>query len=321
MKRRNLLLAAGAGTTALLLPFAVRAQSIAPIRILVGASAGGFTDALGRALAAEMGKVTGRIVVVENRAGAGGNIAAEITAKAPPDGNTLLLSYTNHAINATLYPSLPFDPIKDFTPLTCIATAPGVLVVNPNLKVNSLQELIAMAKAQPGKLNFAITGVGSSTHLAGEMFKYQAGLDVVSIPYKGTAPALNALMAGEVQFTVATVSNVQALVASGKLKALGVTSPQRQRRFPDAQAIAEVLPGYESNAWYGLFGPANMTPELRKSVSDIARKSIATPAVRDRIEQDGATVVANSPEEFAQFVAKEIPRWGRIVKQSGALPE
>jgi tripartite-type tricarboxylate transporter receptor subunit TctC len=319
MKRRNLLQAACFG--AVLGPLASHGQTNAPIRLLVGASAGGFTDTLGRALAVEMTKLLGRPVVVENRPGAGGNIAADAAAKALPDGNTLLLSYTSHAINASLYPSLPFDPIKDFTPLTCVATAPAVLVVSPSLRVNTLQEFIALAKSKTGKLNFAITGVGSSAHLAGEMFKMQAGIDMASIPYKGTAPALNDVIAGQVEMSIATVSNVQSLIASGKLKALGVTSAKRLARFPDVPAIAEVLPGYESSAWYGLFGPAKMPRDLVERLSGIARKSVRMPAVRERLEQDGASVVASSPAEFASFVESEIPRWARIVKSSGARSE
>ncbi len=293
-----------------------------PIKILVGASPGGFTDTVARSLAIEMSKLLkGRAVIVENRAGAGGNIAAQMVAKAPPDGSTLLLSYTSHAINATLYPSLPFDPVKDFTPLTQIATAPGVLVVPPSLPVKSLEDFIALAKRQPGKLNFGIPGVGASTHLAGEMFKMQAGLDIVSIPYKGTAPVITAMMANEVQMTMATVSNAKPHVAAGRLRAIGITSAKRMPEFPDVQAIAEVLPGFESNAWYALFGPANMSPQLVKTISDAARKAIEAPEVRKRLEHDGATVVGSSPAEFAEFVKQEIPRWGAIVKASGAQAE
>jgi len=299
-----------------------QAQDTTPIKILVGASPGGFTDTVARALAAEMSLVMkGRSVVVENRPGAGGNIAAQMVSKATPDGTTLLVSFTSHAINATLYPKLPFDPIKDFTPLTQLATAPGVLVVSPTVQANTLNEFIALAKREPGKLNFGIPGVGASTHLAGEMFKMQAGLNIVSIPYKGTSPVITALLAGEVQMSMATVSNAKPYVVAGKLRALGVTSAKRVPEFPDVQAISEVLPGFESNAWYALFGPANMAPDLVKTISDAARKAVATPAVRARLEQDGATVVAGSPDELAALLKADIPRWGKIVKASGASAE
>jgi tripartite-type tricarboxylate transporter receptor subunit TctC len=298
-----------------------QAQTSAPIRILVGAPAGGSTDTLARALAIQMGRLLGRVVVVENRSGAGGNIAAEAVAKAAPDGNTLLMSFTSHAINASLYPTLPFDPIKDFTPLTCVATSPSVLVANPALPVKDVRELIALAKAQPGKLNFAIGAVGSSLHLAGDAFKMQSGAYIVNIPYRGTAPALQDVLAGQVDLMFAAVGNAQTQIKAGKLKALGVTSAQRLPAFPDVPAIAEVLPGYESSAWFGLFGPGHMNPDLAGRLSDAARQAIASPEVRKRLELEGAVPVGNSPEEFARFVQAEIPRWAKIVKFAGTRAE
>ncbi len=296
------------------------AQS-APVRILVGAPAGGSTDTLARTLAQELGRQLGKVVVVENRPGAGGNIAAEAVAKAAPDGNTLLMSFTSHAINASLYPSLPFDPIKDFTPLTCVATSPSILVAHPSLPANDVRELIALAKAKPGKLNFAIGAIGSSLHLAGDLFKMQSGAFIVNIPYRGTAPAIQDVIAGQVELMFAAVGNAQAHVKAGKLKALGVTSAKRLAAFPDVPAIAEVLPGYESSAWFGLFGPANMSPALTQRVSDAVRQAVATPDVRRRLDNEGAVPVGNSSEEFAKFVQAEIVRWAKVVKFSGAKPE
>ncbi|PTT40230.1 MFS transporter [Acidovorax sp. HMWF018] len=292
-----------------------------PIRILVGAPAGGSTDTLARTLSIEMGRLLGRTVIVENRPGAGGNIAADAVAKAAPDGNTLLMSFTSHAINASLYPSLPFDPVKDFTPLTCVATSPSVLVAHPTLPAKDVRELIALAKAKPGKLNFAIGAVGSSLHLAGDAFKMQSGAYIVNIPYRGTAPALQDVLAGQVDLMFAAVGNAQAQIRAGKLKALGVTSAKRLPAFPDVPAIAEVLPGYESSAWFGLFGPGQMNPELAKRLSDAARQAIATPDVKKRLELEGAVPVGNSPDEFARFVQAEIPRWAKVVKFAGAKPE
>ena len=298
-----------------------QAQITPPVRILVGAPAGGSTDSMARALSIEFGKSLGRVVVVENRPGAGGNIAAEAVAKALPDGNTLLMSFTSHAINASLYPSLPFDPEKDFTPLTMVSTSPSMLVANPSLPANTVKELIALARARPGKLNFAIGAVGSSLHLAGDAFKMASGAYIVNIPYRGTAPAMQDVLAGQVEMMFAAVGNAQAQVRAGKLKVLGVTSPKRLPAFPDVPAIAETLPGYESSAWFGLFGPARMSPELVKRISDAARQAIASPDVRKRIETEGATPVGNSPQEFAQFVHLEIARWTKVVKFSGARPE
>jgi tripartite-type tricarboxylate transporter receptor subunit TctC len=316
MKRRTLLVA----TSLLAAASALRAQT-GTVRILVGAPAGGTTDTMARALAVEMGKILGRIVVIENRPGAGGNIAADAVAKSPADGNTLLMSFTSHAINASLYPSLPFDPERDFTPLTMVSTSSAVLVAHPSLPANNLRELIALAKARPGKLNFAIGSLGSSVHLAGEAFKMMSGTYIVNIPYRGTAPAIQDVLAGQVEMMFANVGNAQAHIKAGKLKALGVTSPKRLAAFPDVPAIAEVLPGYESSAWFGLFGPGHMNPELAKRISDAARQAIAMPEVQRRIANEGATPVGNSPDEFARFVHAEIQRWAKVVKFSGARPE
>ncbi|MFZ9181680.1 MAG: tripartite tricarboxylate transporter substrate binding protein [Hylemonella sp.] len=311
MQRRQMLLAAAA------LPVLTQAQSV-PVRILVGAPAGGSTDTLARSLASELGSLLNRAVIVENRSGAGGNIAAEVVAKSIPDGNTLLLSFTSHAINASLYANLPFDPVRDFTPLTCVATSPSVLVAHPSLPVNNVRELIVLARQKPGKLNFAIGALGSSLHLAGELFKMQAGVYIVNIPYRGTAPAIADVLAGQVELMFAAIGNAQSHVRAGKLKALGVTSLHSISAFPDVAPIAQVLPAYESSAWFGLFGPARMSPDLVSRISEATRRAIDSPQVRRRIEAEGARVVANSPEEFGLFVQSEIKRWARVVRYSGA---
>ena len=298
-----------------------RAQNAPPIRILVGVTTGGSTDTIARALALELGRILQRIVLVENRPGAGGNIAADMVAKAAPDGNTLLLSFTSHAINASLYPNLPFDPIKDFTPLTCVATSPSILVAHPSLPVKDVRDMIALAKQGPGKLNFAIGGVGSSLHMAGDSFKMQAGVFVVNIPYKGTSPAVADVLAGQVELMFAAVGNVQSLLKAGKLRALGVTSPKRLPAYPDVPAIAEVLPGFESNAWFGLFGPAKMGADLAAKFSDAARLAVGSAAMQKRLETEGMQTVGNSPQEFERFVQSEITRWAKVVKFSGAKPE
>jgi len=321
MKRRDLLIAPSA-LAALTFAVGARAQiGGAPVRILVGAPAGGSTDTLARSLAVSMGPALGRNVIVENRPGAGGNIAADAVAKAAPDGNTLLMSFTSHAINATLYPSLPFDPVKDFTALTCVATSPSILVAHPNVAAKDVRELIALAKAKPGQLNFAIGAVGSSLHMAGEEFKMQSGVDIVNIPYKGTAPAVQDLLAGQVQLMFAAVGNVKAHIQAGKLKALGVTTAKRLPAFPDVPAIAEALPGYESSAWFGLFGPARLPADVARRLGDAARQALQQPDMRKRLETEGAIPVGNSPEQFAAFVQSEIPRWAKVVKFSGAKPE
>ncbi len=320
MQRRQLNRLMVAAVAASLAPRA-GAQNAAPVRIIVGAPPGGSTDTLARELARELGPLLNRTVIVENKSGAGGNLAADTVAKAAPDGSTLLLSFTSHTINATLYPKLPFDPVADFTPLTMVATSPSVLVAHPGLPVNSVKELIAYAKPRPGKLNFAIGGIGSSLHLAGEAFKLQAGVYIVNIPYRGTAPAVADVLAGNVPLMFAAVGNVKSLVAAGRLKALAVTSSQRLPQMPDVPTVAETLPGFESAAWFGLFGPPKMAPDLARRISDAARAAVKSEGMRRRIENDGGTPVGNAPADFAAFVKADVPRWAKLVRYSGAAPE
>jgi tripartite-type tricarboxylate transporter receptor subunit TctC len=290
-------------------------------RVLVGATPGGGTDIVARTLALEMSKRLGRQFIVENRPGAAGNIAALATAKAAPDGATLLLSYTSHAINASLYPSLPFDPVKDFTPLGGIASSPAILVASPSFKANNVRELLALAKAQPGKLNIAIAGIGSANHLAGEMLKAEAGVDIVSVPYKGTGPAVADVVAGQIDLAFAGVATVQQLVKGGRLKALAVSSAQRLAAFPDVPTVAEVLPGYAYSSWYGLFGPANMPRALAEQISGAARAAGASEAMRSRFVDEGLVPMGTGPEEFERFLRSEITRWGKVVAATGAKPE
>jgi len=317
--RRTLVLTAALACAAVAGPS--WAQLPPPIKILVGAPAGGTTDTMARTLAQVLGSQLGRTVVVENRPGAGGNLAADAVAKAAPDGNTLLMSFTSHAINASLYPSLPFDPVKDFTPLTMVSTSPSMLVAHPKVPVKNVAELIALAKTKPGQLNFAIGALGSSLHMAGDAFKMKSGVYIVNIPYRGTAPAVQDVLAGQVDLMFAAVGNVQSHIKAGKLKPLGVTSSQRLAAYPDVPAIAESLPGYESSAWFGLFGPGRMPPDLSKRLADAARAAVQSPEVKRRIENEGATPVGNSPEEFARFVNSEIVRWRAVVQYAGAKPE
>ncbi len=306
-----------------LLPGAAQAQIAGgkPIRILVGAPAGGTTDTLARTIGQEMSQELGQSVVVENRPGAGGNIAADMVAKSAPDGTTLLMSFTSHTINASLYKKLPFDPVNDFTPITLVATAPSVLVATPKLPANNIPELIKLARAEPGKLNFGIGSIGSSVHLAGDMFKMMTGTYIVNIPYKGTTPAVTDLLAGQVDLMFASTMNVAQHVKAGKLKVLGVTSPGPLPQFPGAAPIGATVKGFESSAWFGLFGPAGLPPEVTQALYHAARKGLESPAVRKRLEADGAQPVAMPPEAFATFIKQDIKRWAAVVKYSGASPE
>ena len=301
---------------------AAHAQPFAkPVRIFVGASPGGTTDTLARAIAPEMSKALGTPVIVENRPGAGGNLAAEAVAKSPPDGQTLLVAFTSHTINATLYPKLPFDPVEDFTPITMIATVPSLLVGNAALPPKDLKELLAYAKARPGKLNFAIGGVGSSLHMAGDLLKMQTGVFIVNIPYKGSSPALTDVVGGQVELMFVSVVVGLPHVKAGKLRAYGVTSAKRLPQLPDVPAIAEVVPGFESNAWFGLFGPARLPAALTKALHEAAVRAIQSPELRKRLEAEGAQPVGNSPAEFARFVRDDVKKWTPVVKFSGAKPE
>jgi len=292
-----------------------------PIRLLVGASAGGTTDTLARAIGGEMSRFLGQPVVVENKAGAGGNIAAESVARAPADGYTLLVSFTSHTINASLYPKLPFDPVDDFTPITMIATVPSILVGNPTLPASDVKELIALAKSNPGKLNFAIGGIGSSLHMAGALFKMRAGVFIVDIPYKGTAPALADVLGGQVELMFISAVTGTAQVRAGKLKAFGVTSAARLAALPDVPAIGETLPGFESNAWFGVFGPARLPREVTQNLYEAVTGSLATPELKGRLAAEGASAVGSTPDLFAAFVREDVKRWAPVVKYSGAKPE
>jgi tripartite-type tricarboxylate transporter receptor subunit TctC len=292
-----------------------------PIRLLVGASAGGTTDTLARAISGEMSKLLGQPVVVENKAGAGGNIAAESVARAPADGYTLLVSFTSHTINASLYPKLPFDPVDDFTPITMIATVPSILVGNPALPARDLKELIALAKSKPGELNFAIGGIGSSLHMASDLFKMRAGVFIVDIPYKGTAPALADVLGGQVELMFVSVVTGTPQVKAGKLKAFGVTSAARLAALPDVPAIGETLPGFESSAWFGVFGPARLPREITRKLYEAVAGSLATPELKRRLAAEGASAVASRPGRFAAFVRQDVKRWAPVVKYSGAKPE
>ena len=303
------------------LPGTALAQGSGPVRLWVGTTPGGSTDTIAREIAPEMGRQLGRTVIVENRSGAGGNLAADGVAKSPPDGNNLLVSFTSHTINASLYKRLPFDPVADFTPLTMLSTSTSVLVCHPDQPYRTVAELIAYARTRPGRLSMGLGGIGSSVHLAGEAFKLQARLFIVNIPYRGTAPAVADLVAGSLPLMFAPLVNTRGLVQAGKLRLLGVTSPQRLPQFPDWPAIAETLPGYQSQAWFGLFGPAKMAPDLVRRISDAARAAVRGDNVRRRLEGDASQAVGSSPDEFAAFVKADIPRWAELVKYSGATPD
>jgi tripartite-type tricarboxylate transporter receptor subunit TctC len=292
-----------------------------PITIVVGSPAGGTTDTLARMIGRMMGDTLGQVVVVENRAGAGGNIAASFVAKAPADGNTLLMSFTGHTINATLYKNLPFDPVKDFTPITMVAKVPSVLIARSGAPFSDTAGLIGYAKQHPGKLNFAIGAQGSSLHLASEQFKMLTGTDIVNVPYKGTGPALVDVLAGTVDLMFASTVNVLPHLKTGSVKLLGVSSREPLPQFPGVPPLAQTVKGFESLAWFGLFGPAKMPKEVSDRLYAAVKKAIASPAYQERMQTEAATAVDMTPAAFAQFVAQDVQDWAKIIKASGASVE
>lgn len=287
-----------------------------PIRFIVPAAAGGPTDVTARMLAERMSAALGQPVIVEPRAGAGGNVGADVVAKAAPDGYTILMATIGtHAINQTLYKKLPFDPIKDFTPVSQVVQYPLLLVVNPNVPAKSVKELIDYAKANPGKLNRASGGNGTSMHLSGELFVYQAGVDMPHVPYKGSAPALTDLVAGHVQVMFDSMITALPLVKAGQLRALAVTGSQRSPVVPELPTIADAgVPGYSATGWIGVVAPANTPPAVVEKLRAAVVKALTDPALREKLIAQAAEPVGSSPAEFAAFIRAETDKWAKAVR-------
>jgi tripartite-type tricarboxylate transporter receptor subunit TctC len=289
-----------------------------PIRLITPAAPGGTTDLLARLFGAKLGEIFSQQVIVDNRASASGVIAGELTAKAPPDGYTLLLAYHQHTINAALNPNLPYHPVKDFTPITQLTRAGLLLVVNPSSPPRTLQEFVDWTRKRSGELNYGSAGLGSGGHLAGELYKQMAGIKAEHIPYKGSGPALMDLIGGRYDYNFAGIQAVQPQVRSGKLRALAVTTPQRIPALADLPAVAEALPGYEVVGWYGVIGPAGLPAPLVARLHDELVRVLAQPDVRERILHDGSEPVGTTPREFGEFMAADLAKWAKVVKQSGA---
>jgi tripartite-type tricarboxylate transporter receptor subunit TctC len=288
-----------------------------PVRIVVPYPAGGGTDMLGRAVAEKLTQRFGTQVIVDNRPGAGTNIGIDLVAKSTPDGYTLLLASVPLAINPSLYPNLPWKP-EELEPLTIVASSPLVLVAHPGVKANTIRELIDLAKASPGKLNFSSIGSGTSSHLAGELFKVMTGTDLVHIPYKGSTPALTAVLGAQVQLMYSTMIAGMPHIQSGRLKALGVSSTKRAEVLPKVAAIAETVPGFETTVWYGFLLPAKTPKAITTRLHTDITGSLKSPDVVQRFKAEGAEIVASTPEEFARYLANERVKWAKVVKQSGA---
>ena len=291
-----------------------------PIRLVVPFPAGGSRDHVERAIGQKLSETWGQPVVIDNRPGAGGNIGADLVAKSAPDGYTILEgALSTHAVNVSLYSKMPYDPVRDFVPITLVAVTPNVLVLNPSVPANSVQELIAYAKANPGKLAFGSGSNGSAGHLAGELFKVEAGIDMVHIPYKGGAPALQALLAGDTQLMFDNLANSTQQLKAGKLKALAVTTARRSALAPELPTLAETgLPGFDIYTWWGFMAPAGTPKEIVAKWNAEVRRILATPEMQAFFAQQGAEPAAGSPEELAALIRSEIPKYARIVKMSGA---
>jgi tripartite-type tricarboxylate transporter receptor subunit TctC len=291
-----------------------------PIHFVVPFPPGGPLDIVARALAQKMGEDWGASVIVENRPGAGGSLGAEWVAKAPGDGYTLLMgAVSTHAINVSLYAKLAYDPVRDFAPVTQLADVPNVLVVNSAIPANSVKELIALAKKTPGTLNFASGSNGSTGHLAGELFKAMAKIDVQHIPYKGAAPAITALMAGEVSFMFDNLASATPLIRAGKLKALAVTTAKRTPFFPALPTMAEAgLPGFDMSTWFGVFAPAGTPPAVIAKLNAELVHILKTLDMNERLANLGAEPVGNTPEQFSAYIRREIPKYAKVIHDSGA---
>jgi tripartite-type tricarboxylate transporter receptor subunit TctC len=290
-----------------------------PIRLVVGFSAGGTTDVAARIVGKEISQELGQPVVVENRPGAGSNIATELVARAKPDGYTLYMVAVTSAINQTLYKNIKFNLVKDFAPVALAVKVPNVLVVNPKVPVHSVKELVAYAKANPGKLNFASSGSGTSIHMAGELFKQRAGVDILHVPYKGSAPAETDLMGGQVQMMFDNMPAAWPHVKAGKLRALAVTTAERSKTAPDLPTMEESgFPNFDVSSWFGILAPAGTPADVVNKLNAAIEKAISKPDVQKRFTDLGAVTAKTTPAEFGEFIKSEVATWAKVVKASGA---
>jgi tripartite-type tricarboxylate transporter receptor subunit TctC len=291
-----------------------------PIRLVVPFPAGGTTDILARAVSQKLTEAFGQAVVVDNRPGAAGNIGSDLVAKSTPDGYTLLMGTVGtHAINPSLYAKMPYDHVKDFIPVVLVAGVPNVLVVNPALPVNSVADLIKLAKDKPGTINFASSGSGTSIHLSGELFKTMAGVDMTHVPYKGSAPALTDLIGGQVQIMFDNLPSSLAQIKAGKLRAVAVTSLKRAPALPDVPTISESgLPGFEASSWFGVLAPAGTPAPIVARINAEVNKWLQSADAREKLLGQGAEAAGGSPEQFASYIRVETEKWAKVVKASGA---
>ena len=286
-----------------------------PVRLLVAQTAGGSADIVARAVAQKIGEALGQQFVVDNRGGASGIIATEITAKSAPDGYTLLITSSTFGVNPGLYKQLPYDPFKDIAPITLLAAAPNILVVHPSLPVRSVQELTALARAKPGYLNFGSSGNGGSPHLAGELFKLRTGVSMVHVPFKGAPAAQTALIAGEIHLNFSSMPSAIGHVRAGRMRAIAVTGAKRSPATPELPTMMEAgIRDFETSAWQGFFAPAGTPPGIVKVLNREATRAMLSPELKDRLAPEGAEAVGSSPEEFRIWLKQEITKWAAVIK-------
>jgi tripartite-type tricarboxylate transporter receptor subunit TctC len=294
------------------------AYPVKPVRLIVPLAPGGPSDTLARTLALKLTEVIGQSVVVENRAGAGGVVGTEIAAKSPPDGYTMILVSNSFTINASLYPRLPYDTLKDLAPVTILAVGPYLIAVHPSLPVKSMKELIALAKARPGQLNYASGGSGTGPHMSLELLKLGAGVDIVHIPYKGAGPALIDLMAGHVQVQPVNILVGLPQARAGKLRALAVTTAKRSAAAPEFPTIAEtVVPGFDEGGQHGILLPAGVPRDIVARLHQGIIKVLQNPEVRDRLAAEGSEVVGNTPEQYGVIIRADVEKWARVIQRTG----
>jgi tripartite-type tricarboxylate transporter receptor subunit TctC len=293
-----------------------------PLRLVVPFPPGGGTDAMARVLAPKLGEGLGQQVVIDNRGGAGATIGTELAAKSPPDGYTLLLMTVTNAVSMSLYPNLKFDLVRDFAPVTKLATTPHVLVVHPSVPAKTVKELVAIAKARPGALVYSSSGTGSVSHLAGEYFGFLTGTRMLHVPYKGGGPSVTALVSGEAAIGFATMPSVLAQVKAGRLRAIAMTTAQRSTSLPGVPTVAESgISNYDVGSWYGLSAPAGTSREIVARLHDVTLKLLAQTEVKERLATSGFEVLVSTPEQYGEFVRAEVERWGKVVKASGTKAE
>jgi len=291
-----------------------------PVRIYIPFTAGSAADIIARALEPQMREKLGQSLIIDNRGGAGGNIAAELTAKSPADGYSVMMGTVGtHAINYSLYSKLPYHPQRDFTPIALVGESPNILVINPYVPAQSIKELIALGKANPGKLNYGSSGSGTTVHLSAELFSVMTGIKMVHVPYKGASEALTALLSGQTDLQFASLSSGIPLVKAGRLRAFAVTGEKRSPSIPEMPTMSEAaLPGYAASAWFGLLGPAGMPPATVTALSNAALASLQTQEVKDRLFASGVELRPMPPDEFTRLIDVEIKKWAQVVKASGA---